>query len=104
MPKWPLRGISSNCGKKKNGYKFSQVSEDRLGMSRQSDGNVKNLHRFAMRYAYHWLPSEQRLKRNNQLEDDGCPLCGQPDEKSSHFIKCKHRAMEKGFGDAIGNS
>lgn len=30
----------------------------------------KNVHMFPVRYTYHWLPSGQRLKINNHLEDD----------------------------------
>jgi ribonuclease HI len=57
--------------------------------------------RFAIRYVYHWLPAGKRLKMNNERELDVCPLCGSESEESSHFMKCKHRSMEKCFRDTI---
>lgn len=27
-------------------------------------------------------------EKNNQLEDDRCPLCGKAKEASSHFLRC----------------
>lgn len=56
-----------------------------------------NLHRFALRFIYHWLPSGRRKKINNQLEDDWCPLCGESSERSSHFLRCKNHAMAQSF-------
>jgi hypothetical protein len=63
----------------------------------------QHLHRFAIRYIYHWLPSGRRKKINYHAEDDRCPLCGKDDEKSSHFLRCGHNAMKKTFKDLLGN-
>jgi hypothetical protein len=62
---------------------------------------LHQLHRFAIRYAYHWLPSGRRKKINYPAEDDRCPLCGKDDEASSHFLRCGHRAMHKTFKDLL---
>lgn len=44
-----------------------------------------HLHRFTLRFLYHWLPSSRRKRINFASEDDRCPLCGKEDERSSHF-------------------
>lgn len=61
----------------------------------------QNMHRFAVRFVYHWLPPGKRIKMNNQLDEDKCPLCGKADEASSHFFPCRHKARQKSFRDII---
>lgn len=60
---------------------------------------LTNSHRFAIRFIYHWLPAWKCKKFNNKLVDLRCSICGAENEGSSHFLVCKHRAMEKSFGD-----
>jgi hypothetical protein len=61
----------------------------------------KHSHCFIMKFVYHWLPSGVRKSWYNEGEDPKCPLCGEEEDKSSHFLYCKHRAMEKCFADTI---
>lgn len=63
----------------------------------------QSLDEFAVRYVYNCLLSRRRIKLNNQLEDNRCPVCVLCNEQSSHFLKCKHCAVDKSFKDIIGN-
>jgi hypothetical protein len=61
----------------------------------------KHSHCFAIKFVYHWLPSCVRKSWYNESEDPKCPLCGENEDMSSHFLYCKHRAMEKCFADTL---
>ena len=121
----PILEIDGVTITKKEGMKLSIVAKrkefelwqrQKLGMKRSEYTKIdwdsqhavmaacnKNANRFAVRYTYHWLPSGKRIKMNNPNEDDRCPLCGEISERSSHFLRCKHRAMEKTFADMTKN-
>lgn len=64
-------------------------------------GCNRSANRFAVRFTRHWLPSGKRLKMNSLNDDDRCPLCSAPGERSTHFLRCKHRSMEKSFTDVL---
>lgn len=57
----------------------------------------RNTHQFVVRFVDHWFPSGRMTKLNNQYKEEKCPPRGKPDEASSHFLQCRHKAMERVF-------
>lgn len=63
---------------------------------------ARNLHEFAIKFVYHWLPSGKRKKYYNQdMEDPRCPFCCEAEESSLHCLTCQHHAIKKCYCDLL---